>query len=122
MTDPRGDYLPPTLEEVADLLRSVDFTLGRSRTSLVANCRPQHVGFIERDVDRLTEMMAQVKAMLDRLPPEPPMTPEREQEVGGFIAAVLDKRFGDGSQEAVDVAAKAFIEGADFGRTEGSDG
>ena len=106
----------PTLDELADLLRSVEFALDHGRTSMVAFVDRKHVSAIERDFDRMGEVKKQVSAMLDRLPPEPPMTPEREREVGAFLAAVLDKRFGGGSQEAVDAAAKTFIEGADIGR------
>lgn len=97
----------PTLEELADLLRSVEFTLERSRTSLVANCRPAHIEFIERDVDRLTEMMRQVKAMLDRLPPAEPMSPEQLERVGAVVGAALRKRSGEGSAEELRVAMEA---------------
>lgn len=97
----------PTLDETADLLRLVLFTLERSQTSLVAHCRPTDIDFIGRDVDRLTEMMRQVKAMLDRLPPEEPMTPERMEQVGAVVDAVLRK---EGSQEELAEAMKAWRE------------
>lgn len=97
----------PTPEETADLLRLVQFTLERSRTSLVANCRPEHIDFIERDVNRLTEMLSQVKAMLDRLPPEEPMSEERLEKVGAVVGAALRKRFGEGSAEELSEAMEA---------------
>lgn len=110
-----------TADETASLLRSVEFALDHGRTSMVAFVDRKHVAAIERDFERMGEVKKQVSAMLDGLPPEPPMTPEREREVGAFLAAVLDKRFGDGSQEAVDKAAAAFIKADQSGRSGGSD-
>lgn len=93
---------PPTPDEVAALLRTVEFTIDRTETSFVTCMDRRYVGpTTKRDLDRMDEAKRQVRAMLDRLPPEPPMTPEREASVGQFLGAVLDKRFGEGSQEAV---------------------
>lgn len=112
----------PTPEEVADLLRLVKFTLERSRTALVASCRPSDIGFIGRDVDRLTEMMSQVGAMIDRLPPEEPMSEERMEQVGAVVVAALRKRFGEGTQEELVEAMENAWPGATVTSGEVADG
>lgn len=101
------EIAPPTLDEMADLLRAVAFTLDRTETAFVASIDSRYLDHAKRDLARLSEAKKQVRAMLTRLPPEPPMSPEREQVIGNLIGAVLDKRFGDGSQEAVDEAIQA---------------
>jgi hypothetical protein len=94
---------------MAVLLRTVAFTLDRTETAFVASIDSRYLAHVKRDLARLAEAKKQVRAMLTRLPPEPPMSPEREQAIGNLIGAVLDKRFGDGSQEAVDEAIRASV-------------
>lgn len=107
-----GEIAPPTLDEMADLLRAVAFTLDRTETAFVAFIDGRYLDHAKRDLARMSEAKKQVRAMLTRLPPEPPMSPEREQVIGNLIGAVLDKRFGDGSQEAVDEAIQAAFSGS----------
>lgn len=98
------EEVTPTPEEMADLLRSVEFAMSHGRTAMVAFFDTKYgAKAIERDYERMGEVLRRVKAMLDRLPPEPPMTPEHEAKVGRVVAAALNKRFGDGTAE--DVAA-----------------
>lgn len=99
----------PSPEEVADLLRSCEFALSHGQSAMVAFVDRKHVGAISRDFDRMGEVIRQVKAMLDRLPPEPPMSPERMQVVGRVVAAALNKRLGDGTQQDVDEAMDAWL-------------
>lgn len=109
----RGEDYPerspaPTPEEVAELLRSVEFALSHGRTAMVAFFDTKYeASAIERDYDRMREVERQVKAMLDRLPPEPPMTPERMEKVGAVVGAALRKRFGEGTAEELDAAVQA---------------
>lgn len=94
-----GQENPPTPEEVADLLRSVEFAMSHGRTAMVAFVDRQYVEAIGRDFDRMGEVGKQVKAMLDRLPPEPPMTPDHMEKVGAVVSAALRKRFGEGTAD-----------------------
>lgn len=105
----------PTPEEVADLLRSVQFAMSHGRSAMVAFFDTKYgASAIERDYERMKEVERQVKAMLDRLPPEPPMTPEHMEKVGRVVSAALRKRFGEGTAEELDAAvAAAWPEGAD---------
>lgn len=102
-----GESGAPTLDEVADLLRSVEFALDHGRAAMVAVVDRRYVDAISRDFDRMGEVKKQVKAMLDRLPPEEPMTPERMEKVGAVVGAALRKRFGEGSAEELSAAIKA---------------
>lgn len=98
----------PTPEEVADLLRSVEFAMSHGRSAMVAFFDTKYgASAIERDYERMGEVMKQVKAMLDRLPPKPPMTPEHEAKVGRVVAAALNKRLGDGTAEELHDAIEA---------------
>lgn len=101
------DALREREQGIADLLRTCEFAMSHARTALVAFVDRTQVGAVSRDFDRLGEVVKAVNAALVDLPPAEPMTPEREEVLGRFVAAVLDKRFGEGSQEAVDEAARA---------------
>lgn len=109
----------PEPQELADLLRSVSFALEHGRASMVAFVDRNHVKAISRDFDRMGEVNKQVKALLEHLPPPVPMTPEREEKVRGALAAVLDRRFGDGTQEAVTSAIRALADDEDGARRSG---
>ena len=87
--------------ELAAMLRNVDHVLRGAETSLMAFAAPAYVGRLGREHDRLKWARSEIAAWLERLPPEPPLTPEREAQLGRLIGAVLDKRFGDGSDEAI---------------------
>ena len=98
----------PTPEEVASLLRSVEFAMSHGRSAMVAFFDTKYgTSAIERDYERMKEVERQVKAMLDRLPPEPPMTPEHMEKVGAVVSAALRKRFGEGTAEELDAAVEA---------------
>ena len=85
---------------MADLLRSVQFTMSHGRSAMVAFFDTKYgASAIERDYERMKEVEGQVKAMLDRLPPEPPMSPEHAEKVGAVVGAALRKRFGEGTAE-----------------------
>lgn len=113
MTDDNEDSVMPEPQALADLLRSVSFALEHGRASMVAFVARDQVKAIGRDFDRMGEVNKQVKALLEHLPPPEPMSPEREEKVRTMLAAVLDKRFGDGTQEAVDSAIHALADEQD---------
>lgn len=81
-----------TPEDTARLLRLADFAMDHASTALVAFVDKRYVEAIKRDFDRLTEVRRQVKAALEHLPPEPPLTPEREAECAEIIGRAL-RRF-----------------------------
>jgi hypothetical protein len=82
----------PTPEAVAELLRTADFALERSNVALVAFTN--NVKAVGRDFDRNREVRRRIKAMLEHLPPKPPLTPEQEAECLAIISEALQKRFG----------------------------
>lgn len=86
----------PTPEEVATLLRLADFAMQQAQIVLVAFV-PSSVKHVEWDYERLAEVRRQVAAMLDRLPPEPPLTDEQMEEAATVIRAALNRRFGGSS-------------------------
>lgn len=92
----------PTLDEVAEVLRWCVDGLKDAASNLVAFSDSRFE--VSPHVERIERKRRVAERMLDRLPPEPPMSPEREAKVGRFIGAVLDKRFGGGSQEDVKAA------------------
>lgn len=110
------DQGEPTLDEVAEVLRWCVDGLKDASNSLVAFSDRKYD--ITRYVERIDRKRRLAEQMVERLPPEPPMTPEREAAVGQFIGAVLDKRFGSGSQEAVTDALDDLL---DSGSSTGSD-
>lgn len=75
---------------VAELLRLADLALSQSSAALLAFAQPNVI--VDRDCARNSEVQRQIKAMLVDLPPEPPLTPEREAECLGIIRAALDRR------------------------------
>lgn len=83
-------------EDVAELLRLADFALDRSTVSMLAFTDKVHT--VSRDCERNQEVRRQIKAMLDHLPPKPPLTPEREEECREIIGRVL--RRIDGGDDA----------------------
>lgn len=110
VTDPLTPFADagPTLDEVAELLRSVEFAMDHGQTAMVAFFDTKYgASAIERDYERMKEVRRQVKAMLERLPPEPPMTPEHMEKVGAVVAAALRKRFDEGTAEELDAAVVA---------------
>jgi hypothetical protein len=87
--------------ELASMLCNVDHVLRGAQTSLLAFAAPAYVDRLGREHERLKWARSEIAAWLKRLPPEPPLTPEREAQLGRLIGAVLDKRFGDGSDDAI---------------------
>lgn len=61
----------------------------------------------KRRLEHLFDVDKQVRAMLKRLPPRPPMSDEQFQKVGAVVGAALRKRFGEGSAEEVQAAVDA---------------
>lgn len=100
MSTPNADYACDP-HEMADLLRTVAFAIDSASTAIVAFVDRRYVDAIGRDYDRLQEAKKRIATALEHLPPEPPMTPEREAKIGAFVGAVLNKRFGDGTDEDV---------------------
>lgn len=83
-----ADYVAPTPEELAELLRHADFALERSIVSMIAFTLP-FTDSVNRDCERNEYVRKQIKAMLEHLPPKPPMTPEQEAEAAKWIARAL---------------------------------
>lgn len=98
----------PTLEEIADLLRSVEFAMSHGRSAMVAFFDTKYgASAIEGDFERMKEVERQVKAMLDRLPPEEPMSPEKMEKIGAVVSAALRKREGEATDEELAAAIRA---------------
>lgn len=91
----------PDMQRIADVLRQADFVLNRAHTSLIAFCDRRFFARVEGECARIELARKAIGAELERLPPPIPMTPEREAQIGALLAAVLDKRFGDGTDEDV---------------------
>lgn len=92
--------------ELAALLRNVDHVMRGAQDALVAFARDD-AGQVGRQYERLQWARKEVAVLLERLPPEPPLSPEREAQLGRVIGAVLNKRFGDGSEAEVTKALDA---------------
>ena len=102
------DESQPSLDELAELLRSCEFAMSQGRSAMVAFFDTKYgSSAIERDYERMREVERQIKVMLNRLPPEPPMTAEQFEKVGAVVSAALRKRFGEGSAEELDAAVSA---------------
>lgn len=80
-----AEYVAP--EDVAELLRHAKFALDRSAVALVAFCTDS--SHVSRDYERNQGVIKRIDAMLEHLPPKPPMTPEREAECREIIGRVL---------------------------------
>lgn len=87
--------------ELAQMLRNIDHVLRGAQTSLLAFAAPAYVDRLGREHDRLKWARSEIATWLERLPPEPPLTPERQAQLGRLIGAALDKRFGNGSDDAI---------------------
>jgi hypothetical protein len=84
-----------TPEAVAELLRLADFALDHSTVAIIAFT--SNIKAVTRDCERNDEVRRQIKAMLEHLPPKPPLTPEQEAECMEIIGRAL-ARF-DGSAD-----------------------
>lgn len=121
MSTPNTDYgCDP--HEMADLLRTVAFAIDHASTAMVAFVDRRYVDAIGRDYERLQEARKRITVALGHLPPEPPMTPEREAKIGRLVAAALNKRFGDGSAEAVAAAMDDLVAPSEPAQIDGSGG
>lgn len=100
-----------TPQEMGDLLRTVDFALSHGMTALVAFGDRRYLETVARDHQRMGEARKQIAEALKRLPAAVPLTDEQMEKVGRVVGAVLDKRFGDGSQGAVDSAMSDWFGG-----------
>lgn len=94
--------LPDDLDRIARALRLADFVLDRAETSLIAFVDERYIDAIEREIDRIKGARDAIADALTTLPPEPPMTPERQAQLEQLIGAVVQKRFFEGSQDALD--------------------
>lgn len=96
---PSGE-IGPTPEEVRDLLDTVRWMFRQERNAIISVPSLRDLTDEQkRRLEHLTDVDKQVRAMLKRLPPTPPMTEERMEKVGAVVGAALRKRFGEGSQE-----------------------
>lgn len=102
-----SDYPQP--EEVRDLLDVVRWMFRQERNDILST--PGRLTELpevkKRRLEHLLDVDRQVKAMLDRLPPHPPMSDEQFEKVGRVVGAALRKRFGEGSAEELVEAAEA---------------
>lgn len=97
-------------QETADLLRDVDFALSHGMTALVAFGDRHYAEAIERDFARMNRARSLIRTALTDLPPAIPLSEDQMTKVGRVIGAVLDKRFGVGSQAAVDAALSDWVD------------
>jgi len=97
------------LQVTADCLRAARRTIKDLQTSLVAFGDRRYLDGIERDHHRADRCVGWVDQVLANLPSERPLTPEQEAAAAKVIGAVLDKRFGDGTQEAIDAAIEGLL-------------
>ena len=82
----------------------------------MAFAAPAYVGRLGREHDRLKWARSEIAAWLERLPPEPPLTPEREAQLGRLIGAALDKRIVALLNERASLAREAGAAKAAAGR------
>lgn len=98
--DPGGGE-SPTPEEVRDLLDVVRWMFRQERNDILST--PGKLTDLndekKRRLEHLLDVDRQVKAMLDRLPPRPPMSDDQMKKVGAVVGAALRKRFGEGTAE-----------------------
>ena len=100
--------MPPTPEEVRDLLDVVRWMFRQERSAIISIPRLSDITEAQRrHLEHLLDVDGQVKAMLKRLPPHPPMSDEQMAKVGVVVGAVLRKRFGEGSAEELEAAMTA---------------
>lgn len=92
-----AESVAPTPEELAEVLRLADFALERSTVTMIALVRPFSAR-TNRDCERNQETRKRIKALLEHLPPKPPLTPEQEAEAAKWIARALARI--DGSEGA----------------------
>lgn len=115
-----GEIVPP--EEVRDLLDIVRWMFRQERNDILST--PGKLTELpearKRRLEHLLDVDRQVKAMLDRLPPHPPMSDEQMEKVGAVVSAALRKRFGEGTAEELGAAVDAAwpdLEAKHFGRS-----
>lgn len=106
-----------TDQETADLLRRCRDRIKDMRTSLIAFGDRRYMDGIESQCNRAGWTLAAIDTALETLPPEKPLTPEQLDAARKVIAAVLDKRFGDGGDEAI-ADARAILDENDRLRAE----
>lgn len=83
----------PTPEVVADVLRQADFALQQSTVAMIAFLRP----FTDRaswDCHRNEVARKRIAALLEHLPPEPPLTPEQEARAAEWVGRALARLDG----------------------------
>lgn len=85
----------PSPQEVGDLLRTVEFAMSHAVTAAVAFGTEATVKAMSRDLERLDEARRQVRAVLSKLPPALPLTPEQEAEAAYWIGRALDRIAGE---------------------------
>lgn len=106
-----NEPLTPSPEEVRDLLLTVQHVM-RELRGLILH-KPGPLSDLSPREKQLfgwgLDANHSINRMLERLPPKPPMSPDREKVVGRVVAAALNKRFGDGTQEDVDQAVDAWL-------------
>lgn len=96
-------------QETADLLRMARDRIKDMQTSLVAFGDRRYLSGIESQHARAGWTLAAIDKALEPLPGPVPLTPQQEQAARKVIAAVLEKRFGDGSSEDVAEALNGLV-------------
>lgn len=74
-------------ERAAEVLRLARFALDRCTGSIIAFGTINHI--TTRDYVRGLDVIKMIDAVLRDLPPEPPMTPEREAEIADLLGRAL---------------------------------
>ena len=88
-------------QEMADLLRRCRDRIKDLQTALVAFGDGRYLSGIESHHTRANWTLAAIDTALEGLPAERPLTPAQFDAARKVIAAALDKRFGDGGDEAI---------------------
>lgn len=80
------------------------------QVALVAFGDQRYGEALERDFNRAKSTLTAIDELLEKLPPEIPMTAEQEAKVGRVVAAALNKRFGGGDETELDAALDDWLE------------
>jgi len=79
-----------TPDEMAEVLRWADFAMSQAGSAIIAFVPSAQIDYCERDLDRMADVRKVIRQMLERLPPEPPLTDEQEREAASLIRSALE--------------------------------
>ena len=91
-----AEYVVPSPEELAAILRQIDFALEQSTVAMIAFIRP----FTDRvnwDCERNEHSRKLIAQLLAKLPPEPPLTPEQEARAAEYVRKAIAQIDGFGA-------------------------